>query len=501
MAITAVEICREGQFILVRPACSQILGRVLATVARAATLAPDGCVRVGRRRQALYTLETHMGRRVLQCWAGLAPVVLAALYKARCEVTPGPLYHRPLLLPRASGRAGLVDLPFLELVARHDRGVIRYASGMVDPVRLVAQASRAWPTTNISVAVSTREQVCAVVRQLRAQGLAAYGFTARNQPMVETCVAVVTFAGLAYNPTEPEKQNLVFVLDAAAATAKEPRYCLQFVTRARLYGFSELGQELSPYDQDRVREIFGFQEALVPRHGHRVRPVEVAWAPGAGQRLRRPGKNIIDTKRYGVWCNDARNRQVARLARACADADAGALAALLPAAARAELPAAPRSVVVLVENVEHVLALAHKLPGWNVVSSGLVQADGLSAGQRTLLREKEPDVLPAPVRAVVTEAGLQSCTLPLDQIDIIVRADGGVGLSGLCQALQASAAPDVPGPLLLIDLDDQHEPELRRRARSRRRAYREQGWAAPGIDGFIRRVSRFLQTRLRGVTP
>jgi hypothetical protein len=85
--------------------------------------------------------------------------------------------------------------------------------------------------------------------------------------------------------------------------------------------------------------------------------------------------------------------------------------------------------------------------------------------------------------------------LDLSCAGVLVRADGGVGPPPLAPA-QLIEPDDGPArPLLLLDFDDRHHPELRRRTRLRREAYAERGWLAPGVDPVRARVERFLATR------
>jgi hypothetical protein len=144
----AVRLWREGQALYVEPPCLEVLAPVLRTWARACAPAADGALRVGRRRERLFELETYGGQPVLRCWMGLAPAVLGALNLkgVRYRVRRG-LNQAPLAVP-PGGRAArtLVDRSVLQFVAAHDRGLVRYGHGQVQPALLAAQMARAWPT-------------------------------------------------------------------------------------------------------------------------------------------------------------------------------------------------------------------------------------------------------------------------------------------------------------------------------------------------------------------
>jgi hypothetical protein len=100
---------------------------------------------------------------------------------------------------------------------------------------------------------------------------------------------------------------------------------------------------------------------------------------------------------------------------------------------------------------------------------------------------------------IVTLAGLRRDQVPWDTINVIVRADGGVGRLALPQAVVVRPAfRQDDGPLLVVDLDDRHYPQLRRHARQRHRAYLEEGWVPAGEDATRRRIVEFIKRRLKG---
>jgi hypothetical protein len=148
---------------------------------------------------------------------------------------------------------------------------------------------------------------------------------------------------------------------------------------------------------------------------------------------------------------------------------------------------------VLAANAEHALALAARLPeDWLLIASDVHEA-GLSPEQVRRLHRPVSPFRAGPLYAVATPAVLAN--LDLSCTGVLVRSDGGVGLPPFAPA-QLIEPDDGPArPLLLLDFDDGHHPELRRRARRRRQAYAERGWLAPGVDPGLHRVQQFLSTR------
>jgi hypothetical protein len=218
-----------------------------------------------------------------------------------------------------------------------------------------------------------------------------------------------------------------------------------------------------------------------------------------------PAAGLVAVKQHGLWHHEVRNRLVARAARLLRDGYQG------PQGESADISfakltfdeglpdsgfpgEAPGRVVVLVEGVEHGLALARHLPGWPLVAAHACE-DGLSADQVQAVREGRAARRSLPAGAVVTAAALQD--LGLDDVAVVVRADGGTGLPFTPgQLVRANASPT--RRLLLLDVEDRHHPLLRRWARQRHNAYRECGWFAPGVDPAWARVEHFLATRPKG---
>jgi hypothetical protein len=494
-----VRLWREGQTLFVQPTCEKLLRRVLRTAAHASSRNVGGSLEVAPRDEKLFEVEPYGGKLALKICMGLASVVLAALeLKGVRYHFQGGLHHAPLPVPAdKKGNGELGETGLLDFVARHDRGVIHYDAEQLQAARLVARVVKSWPEKNITLVTTTREEAYAAVRQLRADKVDAFAFTARSQPWVKKRVAVTTFAGMAYNPVEPCKQDIVIVLNAVHAIGKHARWCLQHAERARLYALLPVQRRLSRSETDLVRCLFGFEEVVVQRQGHGLRPVELAWVPGEAEQFEGEPTNILELKRSRIWHNESRNTQVAGIALAFAAGDKGELGRLLPS--RPQLPSGPLSTFVLVENIDHALALMPELPGWPVIASGLVNLDGMPSEQRAELERRLATSIPTPqTRGLVTHTGLWHTRMPWNKIGVLVRADGGMG--GLVVPLGVQGREgDEAVPLLVVDLDDAHDGLLRRHARQRRRAYKEQGWLAAGKDPARQRIVDFLKRRLKGV--
>ena len=81
--------------------------------------------------------------------------------------------------------------------------------------------------------------------------------------------------------------------------------------------------------------------------------------------------------------------------------------------------------------------------------------------------------------------------IDLTQLEMLIRADGGIGLPAIPESSYV-VANDVQHRLLLVDMNDRHHPRLRQRSRQRTECYAQEGWYAPGANPVAERVQEFL---------
>lgn len=496
LTATMATIRREGQYFLVDGEFEPILRRVLHTRVCSGHQTENGALMIRRRRKALYEREYHENEK-LKFLGGLIPIVSMALRDAGIEVRPFGARHANLPAPVRDDRSKQRQL--LDHIAANDRGLIIYNADSVNPAHLVAQVARAWPDLFMTLITSRIDDANNIAEQLRGVAIDAIAFTGKNQRNVKARVAVCTPAGTAYNPTELEKQDIVFYLDAVAAFGKEPLGplgCLQFAARARLYGFLGHSQQLSPHDLDMIRCVYGFREVFVPWHRRESRPIEVAWALSKGRQLRYEVHDAIALKKHGIWNNDHRNRQIAKIARAFANGDGEALAQTLFEPKRMpEEWQKPRNTYVIVENFDHAMKFVHKLPGWTVLASGLLTADRLSAAEHAVIWKQGRPLGPC---GIVTHAGMLNPNMPWDEADVLIRADAGTGLLELPVAARVLPITDViPSQLTVVDFFDTHDADLQKRSRQRQMAYGSDGWLPRDVDHARYRAEKFLKSRSR----
>lgn len=465
---------RVGQTITVRPPFEDALGG-LATSLHVAAVHPSLGFRVVPWREPLFEVEQTVAGPAAVMAAGLEPVARGLLERAGIVVVVEGRTVLPLPAPElAAGTPRAIDPALLDFVRGPERGLIRIGPG-VSPERLVAGLRLAYPGAGIAVAANRREDVRRFGRRLREIIPGACWSLGDDFPADPGPLVVTTYTGLADHGVALHRRDILVCLDALEALGRVACRAIGCADRARLFGLIRSGEPLAPYDQDRLRARFGFDVIEIPRHGHVARPVEVFTARIVGG-APTDCADTISLKRRGVWTHPIRNRRIARLAAALTGSG-GELIAEHPAIAARLGDTIPR-LVVLVEGIEHATALARTLPGWPIVPGSDLETGALPKAMARLVDASRWVGRECPARAIATLAGLGE--VDLEHVDLVLRADGGLKVP---DALARGLSIPYPGgrPLLLGDFDDRHHPELRRRSRGRREAYRALGWTVDGV--------------------
>lgn len=470
---------RVGQTINVRPPFEEALGG-LATSLHVAAVHPSLGFRVVRWREPLFEVEETVAGPTAVMAAGLEPVARGLLEKAGIAVVVEGRAVLPLPAPElAAGTPGAIDPALLEFVRGHERGLIRIGPG-VSPEWLVAGLRFAFPEAGIAVASIRHQDVRQFGRRLREIIPGACWSLGDDFPANPGPLVVTTYTGLADHGVALHRRDILVCLDAREARGRVACRAIGYADRARLFGLIRGDEPLAPYDQDRIWARFGFDVIDIPRHGHVTRPVEVFTARIVGSPPT-DCADLVSLKRRGVWTHPIRNRRIARLAAALTGGGRG-LAVEHPTL-KAKLGDIVPTVLILVEGIEHAVALARSLPGWTIVPGIDLETGSLPKSAARILDENRWSGRGYPARAIATLAGLGRVNL--EHVDLVLRADGGLKVP---DALASGLSIPDPGgrPLVLIDLDDRHHPELRRRSRGRREAYRALGWT---VDGVARQAS------------
>jgi len=419
----------------------------------------------------------------------LQPAVEVALQRAGRTYQTSAYDMLPPLPPavRANlSRLGVVDEPLFALIAAHPHGLVRYEPGMVQPEVLVAQLALAYPTHRFLIAAARIDDVNRLVSQLRTlvSRTAVTRICDDDNPTEVGRIAVGTFVGLIHTAVELEQREFLIYLDAREGVSTRGLLPLRRAWNARVIGLLPTTAHVAPLEADQLRAAFGFAEAFIPRHNHHERSVHVAPPLAVpGQRLPMGKTASYALKRDGIWHHHGRNGLLVREAKRAARRVMNS----------SDAPGRNERVVLLVDHVEHALALGRRLADWLVLVHEDCCTAGLMQQAQRRLRMSQEQRLGDWRCAIVTPLALPA--IDLATVDTLLRADGGSGLPAI-PAAQLVVANDQPTPpLRLVDVQDLHHVQLRQWTRCRQRAYRERGWLAYGVDPIVARAEEFLDAR------
>jgi hypothetical protein len=359
-------------------------------------------------------------------------------------------------------RFGGADIGMLQAIRKHDSIQIRYRVG-VDPAKLVVQVALAYPAAVVTIAVQHKKTARHIARLLRAAEISASAITNQDYPSEGARIVVASFGQLGRAAARLHHLDLLIVVDGVAALGEVPRgyiaplFSPDHYRVPRVVAFVLADRHPALADRVGLVALFGPETLTIPAHGWIDRPAEVVAVPFSG------GKacwdpQAVTRKRRNVWHHRLRNRLVAQVARALVAGDRAALSAYIPGLDNVPAFPFPARAAVVVEGEEHAEALQARLPTWSI--------DARAVGQK--------------VGEIVTFYALRNRTL--EDVDVVVRGDGGTGLLPLAPSALASPSWAVARPLFVVDIWDRNHPKLREVVNSRAQAYLDDGWRPAGCD-------------------
>lgn len=476
-AAKVVKLQRDGQYCAVTPPIEQLDRRFNTVWHVRAPNSEDVPQLTPIPHPLVFSQRDSCGTRYWQCYAGLEPILQEFLKSAGYQIKLTG--KRPKKLPAPSTTSlpkfRTVDLEMLNLVRRHDRGIIRYDGQSVHPANLIAQIALAWKHSRIVVAVNQIHKASLLREQLRPWLPNVALFTGRKNPRHATRVTIATPSHLRVGAIGLERRSMLIVTDPVNFFTDFGADALRHAWQARVFGLLRERVEMPPHIRGLMISLFGVREVVIPRHGYARRPVTAVFEKIAGGRSVPIHSKQLQVKQLGIWKHELRNRRIAQIFKAIADCDRQQIIDKFPDLA--DIPALKEAgrVVLVVENIEQALAMAKRLPNTPVLTdSTRLWDEGLTAEQRRLLEVGRAEANSSPV-LIVTVAAVASA----GEFDVLVRADAGVGKLSLTRQ-QRMAPAGAAKPLTVIDFADKHHPLLRRWSRQRKEAYREQGWLIHG---------------------
>ncbi len=495
-----VTLYRMQHMLILQPACMETLGQ-LRTVQHSMTSDHIAGCRLQVDPRAIYGPlaasddsgdTSTAGEPVGMTLAGLEPVVRLLLEDRGCSVR-GPAEVRQLSAPdlNAVRRHGVADEPVLDVVQHHDRGLIRFGR-KADPAWVIGQIALAYPDIRMVIAATRKRDAGTIADLIRTWLPDDVTRVLADRVLSESRRIVVgTYQAVLGSCMDLDRREMVIAVDAVGMLGKRGVQVWNAAGEARLIGLLPDDRRLASRDADQIRGVFGFDEVHVPLHGQHWVPVDVVFEKVGGGPVIPENADTITVRRTGVWRNPVRNRRIASLVRSLVEGDVRTLQERCGRVYEALRKPQRLQVAVLVDNVEHGVTLARRLPGWPVVTGREICVKGLPRKDRDLLES-------VGTTSGVTHNGIYTVAAA-DQIDprgldVLVRADTGSGLPPIDEGkwMQENAKKS---RLLLLDFDDRRHNELGRSTRKRRRAYRARGWYGPGADSVEERVRDFLASR------
>ena len=394
-------------------------------------------------------------------------------------------------LDAVQGR-GVVDDSILALVRRCHRGIVR-CGPQVDLAWVLVQIAWAYPALSIVIASARVDEVSQIAAQVR-QWLPDDVKLVRSGSIIPGPKRIVigTYQGLLGGCMDINRRGLLIALDAVEILGKLGLELLNAATNARLLGFlPDDRKKMAPRDADHVRSFFGFQECHIPLHGYKSLPVDVVFEKIIGRQVSADTGSIAI--RNGIWHDHLRNRRIQKLARYLQENDQQGLTQFKKVY-RATEGRDTRRTAVLVENVEHGLKIARKLPGWPLIAGPDVYLQGLKRQDQELF-QSIAKTSSDNAHGIFTITAIDR--LDPRKIDVLIRADAGIGLPPIDNKRLLIPNTD-QHRLLLIDFDDRRHHDLRVLTRRRKKAYDKRGWYRVGADPVEERVKDFLAARPKG---
>ncbi len=379
-----VTLTRNGRQLYIDPPCAAVLDDLI-TICHVAVDDPYHGYRL--EKQAISLVSCAKNEPNVGIMAAAAVRLHAAGYRVhfRCRRTVYGLPHPDTsLIP---GRR--CDRTMLSLLQEWPEGIIRYRAGHVEVAWLIWQIYVAYPDATIAIVEESSERRQQLVSQLRKIGVQIANVDANRCPRQECRVVASSWIGLTHGEIEAEKRDILLVADVRQTVSHRGQLAWSMVeARFRLFGLLTEACQLSPLQRDLIAATFGFVDVHIPAHGHTVRPVRVVWWPFRGGEAIPFVADDLCVKKKGVWYNHCHNRHIAKLAQAIRENDAKWLEAEVPQAASAIDSMGTRRTAILVEGVDHALALATMLPHWPIVTAPEVCCAGMDRRQRRLLADR-----------------------------------------------------------------------------------------------------------------
>jgi hypothetical protein len=260
----------------------------------------------------------------------------------------------------------------------------------------------------------------------------------------------------------------------------------------RLFGFLPENRQLSPWERDWLIATFGLETITIPTHGYREVTPGVVWVRFRWHDHRIQADDALAVKQNLVWHHHTRNRWIAKLSKALVAGDMAILIADFSGVAKALPDDQSRRVVVLVDGVDHAIAIADRLPGWSIIT-GDIHGRHLAQQQRRILNQRR-NLWNTGANMIVTAAGADSLEISGNGTTVVIWASAGGHLPPLPPSWRVVPAGEARN-LVVVDISDHGHRTLADWTRRREKAYERAEWLPPRTNPLVARIKRFLKQR------
>jgi hypothetical protein len=388
---------------------------------------------------------------------GLLERLQAMLDKAGWRTTVFPA--RQQLGPCVQHRSGNADTDYTELLRRvlSRSCALAEVASFEHRLRIIAALRKRCAEMHVLIVVKNKAEskLVAGILSTLIGSRASWGIGDRNTHPWTHVDSVGTFTGRSVRDWA-----LVIFLDAELTLSQTAMSQLMAMGGSARFGFSTKDvRQLPEIERAMIESVFGpIVYQISDEHAGTL--VAVDWLTGLSYPSTATA-NQLQQKRDSLWRNDSRNGLIAQVAQALGSLDHPALETHGLFEATTWLGQASGqtnpSVAIVVENAEHGRALARHLPGWPL---------------RTELAKE--DVGHTPMldgNCIVTVRRALRCLL-VTNVVVYAVGTGERWLDELGPPCEWWSG----GRMLVIDIEDDADPEIARQVQSRRDDYQYRGW-------------------------
>jgi superfamily II DNA or RNA helicase len=360
----------------------------------------------------------------------------------------------------------------LRLISRARCGIIKAVTGF-GKTTMIGALALLFPDAKIHVVTKSVDVAERIVKSLK-RFIPRVGFVGDGSRQWER-VTVITAGSLSHSDGEADflfcdEVHQLATINFSTQLAQKYRHSRNFGLSATPYARMDNAHAvLEPLFGPMIFELT-YQEAVTLGL---VVPIRVTWLP-----IRMPFNpverysNRVAKKRYGIWTNLARNRQIADAVRSYPDT---------------------HQVLILVETIEHAVHLGHLLPDYTLVYSFMPPSDCAAYKKRGLLpadykplndyqkHQLRSNFESGTLRHVIA-TDVWATGVDFEQLNVLVRADDRdsdiVDVQGPGRVSRVYVSPEGVKKEFgeVIDCMDTFDSTFYRKSMGRRNSYKLLGW-------------------------